>query len=232
MSELLPVAIVPARGGSKRIPRKNIRPFHGIPLIERTLLTLLESELFFDVVVSTDDQEIAEVARDAGASVPFMRPASLADDHTPTVPVILDALDRLSESGLSIGEVAVVYPAAVFTTLHDLAISLEQLHRAIVDQVFSACEYEAPIQRAWRRTSDGLARMLNPEHANTRSQDLEPAYFDAGQFYWWAAGTAEKLRRSESITRAMYLMPPWRVQDIDTPQDWEMAERLFEAQVP
>ena len=227
MSELHRVAIVPARGGSKRIPRKNIKPFHGVPLIERTLVTLLESELFGDVVVSTDDDEIAAVARNAGASVPFMRHASLADDHTPTVPVILDTLDRLSESEMSIGEVAVVYPAAVFTTPEDLATSLELLHQTSVDQVFSACEYEAPIQRAWRRIADGTAEWLHPEHANTRSQDLQPRYYDAGQFYWWAPQTAESLRKGNPIRRAMYLMPRWRVQDIDTPEDWEMAEKLY-----
>lgn len=228
----LRVAVVPARGGSKRIPRKNIKDFHGVPLIKRTLRTLLKSGLFDQVVVSTDDDEIAEVAKTTGASAPFKRAANLADDHTPTAPVILDALNRLKAAGMSVGEVAVVYPAAVFTTAENLMESLELLRQSGVDQVFSACKYEAPIERAWRRSPDGTAQLVQTKHAATRSQDLAPAYYDAGQFYWWAAGIDSLVSRGLPLRRAMYLMPRWRVQDIDTPDDWEMAERLFLTSFP
>lgn len=221
-------AIIPARGGSKRVPRKNVRPFLGVPLVQRTIQTLVRAEIFDRVVVTTDDDEIAAVAEGAGAEVPFRRPAELADDLTPTVPVILDALRRIGAlEGQEAGEICVVYPAAVAVTATDLTGSRDQLHLTGVDTVMSATTYAAPILRSWRQLPDGTAEMIWPEHRNTRSQDLEPAYHDAGQFYWWASATAGKLERGEPVTTGLYLLPRWRVHDIDTEEDWIVAERAF-----
>lgn len=228
MSEMLRVAIVPARGGSKRIPRKNVRPFLGVPLIARTLTTLVESGLFDQVVVSTDDDEIAEISEHAGAWVPFRRLADLADDFTTTVPVIVDAIKRIQElTQRSVGEVLVAYPAAVLMTAEDLNSSLSMHHETGFDVTMSATTYPAPILRAWRMLPAGSAEMIWPEHRLTRSQDLEHAYHDAGQFYWWAPGVAQCLADGDSVRYGLYMMPRWRVQDIDTPEDWQMAERLF-----
>jgi pseudaminic acid cytidylyltransferase len=219
MSEMLRVAIVPARGGSKRIPRKNVRPFLGVPLIVRTLTTLVESGIFDRVVVSTDDDEIAEISEHAGAWVPFRRSADLSDDFTPTVPVIVDAINRIQDlTQRSVGEVLVAYPAAVFMTAEDLKSSLSMHRESGFDVTMSATTYPAPIFRAWRMLPDGSAEMIWPEHRITRSQDLEPAYHDAGQFYWWAPGVWQRLAAGDSVRYGMYVMPRWRVQDIDTPR--------------
>lgn len=228
MSEMLRVAIVPARGGSKRIPRKNVRPFHGVPLIVRTLTTLMESGLFDHVVVSTDDDEIAEISENVGAWVPFRRSADLADDFTPTVPVIVDAINRIRDlTQSSVGEVLVAYPAAIFMTVNDLESSLSTHRETGFDVTMSATTYPAPILRSWRMLPDGSAEMIWPEYRSNRSQDLEPAYHDAGQFYWWAPGVAQRLADGDSARYGIYVMPRWRVQDIDSLEDWQMAEGLF-----
>jgi pseudaminic acid cytidylyltransferase len=228
MSEMLRVAIVPARGGSKRIPRKNVRPFLGVPLIVRTLTTLVESALFDHVVVSTDDDEIAEISEHAGAWVPFRRSAELADDFTPTVPVIVDAINQIQDLRQScVGEVLVAYPAAVFMTVEDLESSLSMHRKSGFDVTMSATTYPAPILRSWRMLPDGSAEMIWPEHRNTRSQDLEPAYHDAGQFYWWAPGIWKRLAAGDSARYGMYVMPRWRVQDIDDEEDWIAAEKAW-----
>ncbi len=228
MNKTQPLAIIPARGGSKRIPRKNIKKFLGVPLVQRTIKTLVESEIFSQVVVSTDDDEIAGVAEAVGAVAPFRRPSKLADDHTATVPVILHALDWLEDHGVSFSDVAVVYPAAVFIDADDLTMARHQMESSEVDQVFSACEFDAPIQRAWRIADNGHAVMEHPEHEMTRSQDLEPRFYDAGQFYWWAEGTREKLVSGSKISRALHLLSRTRVQDIDTPEDWLLAEMKYQ----
>lgn len=223
------VAVIPARGGSKRIPRKNIRPFHGVPLISRTIATLRDSGLFELVVVSTDDEEIAEIARQAGAEVPFIRSEELSDDHTPTVPVVVDAIERLEQlGGWTLGDVCVAYPAAVFVTRDDLAAAREVMRASSADGVFCAAAHAAPILRSWRKTTDGLAEMIWPEYTNTRSQDLEPAFFDTGQFYWWAEGTWKMRAAGHPVTTAMHTVERWRVQDIDDEEDWRAAELIFE----
>lgn len=222
----LVVAVVPARGGSKRIPRKNIRPFRGVPLLARTVALLRDAELFDRIVVSTDDEEIAAVAADAGAEVPFLRPGELADDHAGTRPVIVHALEALEDAAADrIDALCTVYPAAVFVHAEDL----RQAYQRLVEHddapfVFSAAAFPAPIQRAVRERPDGTAQMFWPEHVTTRSQDLEPAYHDAGQFYW---GRREAWLAGGSVLEAgslMHVIPHWRVQDIDTLDDWVRAE--------
>lgn len=225
------VAILPARGGSKRIPGKNVRPFAGVPLLARTISILQRGGLFDRIIVSTDDREIEEVARGAGAEVPFRRPATLADDHTPTTPVIAHAVRTLEEQSghHQLGPVCAVYPTAVLTTEDDLRSALALLGSpSTTSYVATATTFGAPIQRALRRLPDGSCEMLWPEHRQSRTQDLEQTYHDAGQFYWGhrAAWLAEEPMFEES-TR-LHVIPRWRTQDIDTLEDWERAELLFE----
>jgi N-acylneuraminate cytidylyltransferase len=223
------VAVIPARGGSKRIPLKNIRPFRGRPVVARTIATLRAAGLFDAIVVSTDDPRIAEIARDAGAEVPFLRSPDLSDDLTPTTPVVLDAIDRYRRvTGKPIGEVCIAYPASPLLTPDDVLAAHRLLQESGVDSVFCAAAHSAPIRRAWRQSGDGLAEMVWPEFENVRSQDLEPTYFDAGQFYWWAVGTAERKASGEQLSTAMYVVDRWRIQDIDNEEDWVSAELAYE----
>lgn len=220
------IALVPARGGSKRIPRKNVKPFRGVPLLTRVVGTLVESGIFDRVVVSTDDDEIAAIAEAAGAEVPFRRPAELSDDHTGTRPVIQHAIRELRGAGQAVDELCVVYPAAVFVSGDDLAAGRERLRSSGAQFVMSAASYAAPVQRALTVGDDGWMTMLWPEFALTRSQDLAEAYHDAGQFYW---GTVDAWLTGPSVLAGRtvpHVLPHWRVQDIDTPEDWERAELI------
>lgn len=225
------VAIFPARGGSKRIPRKNIRDFCGQPMLAWPIVAARQSGLFDHLVVSTDDPEIAEVAKAYGAEVPFMRPADLADDFTGTVPVIRHAIEQLQHQGLVMDAVCCIYPTAPFLQAADLTGAHDALVAQQADYVFSATRYPFPIQRALRLRPDGCVAMFWPENQQVRSQDLEPAFHDAGQFYWgqtgaWLSGQAIYDGRS-----VPYLLPRTRVQDIDTPEDWQVAEVLYRSGV-
>jgi pseudaminic acid cytidylyltransferase len=220
------LAVIPARGGSKRIPRKNIRPFLGVPLLARTIALLKRSAVFDRLIVSTDDDEIAEVARAAGAEVPFRRPAELANDITGTLPVIVHAIGEMRSCGMQPAYVACVYPAAVLTTVADLRAAWELLRESGADYVFTATSFPYPIQRALRRSGAGC-EMIWPEHRETRSQDLEPAFHDAGQFYFGRCQAWLGSRPLFSPRSRMLELPRHRVQDIDTPEDWERAELLF-----
>lgn len=224
------IAVIPARGGSKRIPRKNIEDFGGRPMIAWSIEAARQSECFDRILVSTDDTEIAEVAQCHGADVPFMRPAALSDDHTGTISVIAHAIEWLQEHGETPEAVCCLYATAPFVTPGALQQGYRALNEHIdADYAFSVTSFPFPIQRALRMTSNGRVEMFQPEHFNTRSQDLEEAWHDAGQFYWgrtdaWQAGRALFGQRSIPIP-----MPRHRVQDIDTPEDWERAEWLFRA---
>lgn len=223
------LAVVPARGGSKRIPRKNIKPFHGVPLLARTIATLLDSGQFGHVLVSTDDDEIADIAESAGAVVPFRRPPELADDHTPTAPVVTHAVTQAAALlGDESGHVCVVYPAAVFVDAEDVVAARRLLRDTGSDYAFTATTFAAPIQRALRRLPDGRAELLHPEHRDTRSQDLEEHVHDAGQLYWGRREAWLAERPVLGGDSAVYVLPRWRVVDIDTPEDWTRAELLFE----
>ncbi len=223
------LAVIPARGGSKRIPRKNIKPFCGKPMIAWSIDAAVASNCFDRIIVSTDDPEIADVAKKCGAEVPFMRPQLLADDHAGTIPVIKHAIDQVSMTGESPDFVCCLYATAPFVRAEDLRLGLEKLQNADADYAFSVTSYAFPVQRAIRLTSEGRIAMLNPEHFNTRSQDLEEAFHDAGQFYWGKADAwlAEKvLFDSGSVP---VVLPRHRVQDIDVEEDWLRAEWLFKA---
>lgn len=221
------VAIIPARGGSKRIPRKNIKSFFGKPMLTWSIEAALKSECFDKVVVSTDDEEIATVAKEYGAEVPFIRPAELANDYAGTTPVTAHAVQWLIEQNFAVKYACCLYATAPFIQAADLQQSLKQLKTSQADYVFSATSYPFPIQRALRIKADNSIEMFQPEHFNTRSQDLEEAWHDAGQFYWGTANAWLQGKKIFSREAQIYPLPRAQVQDIDTPEDWQRAELMF-----
>lgn len=224
------VCIIPARGGSKRIPRKNVALFHGRPMIGWSIAAAFASELFAQVVVSTDDPEIAAIARAEGAEVPFTRPAALADDHTPTAPVIAHAIAALGLPEET--PVCCLYATAPMVRADDLRAGHARLARAGVQFVMAITSFPFPVQRALRHDpATGHVAMIYPEHRNTRSQDLKEAWHDAGQFYWARARhwTTGELFGPGAVGLPL---PRHRVQDIDTPEDWARAEALFALTAP
>jgi N-acylneuraminate cytidylyltransferase len=223
------IAVIPARGGSKRIPRKNIRPFCGKPMIAWSIEAALKSGCFDQVVVTTDDEEIAEVARRCGAQVPFIRPAALSDDYTGTTTVVAHAIDWFAVHGQTPAQVCCLYATAPFVSVDDLRQGLTVLTDTACDYTFSATSYAFPIQRALRINKIGQVEMFNPEYFNTRSQDLEEVYHDAGQFYWGSTQAWQENRIIFGSASVPILLPRYRVQDIDTQEDWIRAEWLFKA---
>lgn len=223
------LAVIPARGGSKRISRKNIKSFCGKPMIAWSIEAALKSSCFDHVVVSTDDAEIAEVARQYGAQVPFTRPSILSDDHTGTIPVIRHAIEWFHEQGQASDDVCCIYATAPFVRSVDIRRGLDILTVSGRDYAFAATKYPFPIQRAVRITDQGEVAMFSPEHFKTRSQDLEEAYHDAGQFYWGRSTAWVSGKVIFGPHAALIQLPRYRVQDIDTAEDWQMAEYLFQA---
>ena len=222
------LAVIPARGGSKRIPRKNIREFSGKPMIAWSIEAALQSRCFDRIIVSTDDEEIAEVVRAHGAEVPFMRPAELSDDYTGTTPVVAHAINWINQHGRAASEVCCIYATAPFIQASDLQRGLEVLETTGADFAFSVTSFAFPIQRAIHITPEQRVEMFQPEHFSTRSQDLEEAWHDAGQFYW---GKAQAWLDNKPLFSgaAPVILPRHRVQDIDTPEDWLRAELMFGA---
>jgi pseudaminic acid cytidylyltransferase len=220
------LAIIPARGGSKRIPRKNIKPFHGKPMIGYAIEAALASRAFDRVIVSTDDTEIAEVAKAHGAELPFIRPSDLADDHTPTVPVIAHAIRACDQLGWGVDDVCCIYPGVPLISADDLRTAHEQLVATRAHYVFPVTGFPSPIQRALRRLPDGSVHPFQPENADKRTQDLEPGYFDVGQFYWGRKGAWLK-GLNIHLNGKTLVIPEWRVVDIDTPDDWVRAELQY-----
>jgi N-acylneuraminate cytidylyltransferase len=223
-------AIIPARGGSKRIPQKNIKQFCGKPMIAWSIIAAQQSGCFDDIIVSTDDNKIAEIAQDYGAQVPFIRPAELSDDYTGTTAVIRHAILWLQSAGKNPQETCCIYATAPFVQSEDLRMGLETLVTSQSDYAFSVTSYPFPIQRAIRITKDNHVEMFNPELFTTRSQDLEESYHDAGQFYWGQADAWLNEKPIFSLTSSPVLLPRHRVQDIDTLEDWLRAEWMFKAQ--
>ena len=223
------VAVIPARGGSKRIPRKNVKAFCGKPMIAWSIEAAKASGCFDQVIVSTDDEEIANVATAWGASAPFMRPAELSDDFTGTLPVIRHAVEWLNQNVAPVEYACCLYATAPFVSSEDLQQGLQLIKDTGSSYAFSVTSYAFPIQRAIRITKHGRVAMFNPECFQTRSQDLEEAWHDAGQFYWGtaAAWCEERLIFGEDSVPVK--LPRHRVQDIDTPEDWVRAEWLFQA---
>ena len=220
------IAIIPARGGSKRIPRKNIKEFCGKPMLAYAINAAKESGLFNHVIVSTDDAEIAQIANKCGALTPFVRPCELANDYTPTVPVISHAIYAVRDLGWQFENVCCIYPSVPFIQINDLIDTLKHIIKNNVSFCFPITNFPSSIQRAFRILNDGRLAPFNLEFENVRTQDIEEAYYDAGQFYW---GTAETwLTKSNIHSNGLgHLIPNWRVVDIDTPEDWLRAELLY-----
>ncbi len=223
------LAVIPARGGSRRIPRKNIRPFAGRPIIAWSIDAARACGLFDHVVVSTDDDEIAGVARGCGAETPFVRPKDLADDHTGTNAVVRHAIGWFGERGSLPEHVCCLYATAPFVQPHLLREGFERLVANGSSFAFSVTGFEFPIQRALRIDARGRVQPIWPENAARRSQDLEHAYHDAGQFYW---GTARAFLDDVALysdASVPVILPRHLVQDIDTEEDWTRAELMFGA---
>ena len=222
------LALIPARGGSKRIPRKNIRFFRDKPMIAWSINAARAAGCFDRILVSTDDDEIAEVARSFGAEVPFQRPAHLADDKTTTQAVVMHALQWCEQQGLEPQAVCCLYATAPFVQPADLVEAGLLLEQAPTSSfVFPVTTFPFPIQRAIRIDTAGRSVMFQPQHFNTRSQDLDEAFHDAGQFYW---ARPEAWLSSVNIfdDGCPLILPRWRVQDIDTEEDWLCAEQLHQ----
>ena len=223
------LAVIPARGGSKRIPRKNIRLFGGKPMIAWSIQTAIASGCFDRVVVSTDDPEISAAAREWGALVPFSRPAALADDHTGIMPVVRHAIEWHVDQGFNPEHVCCIYPTAPLLEPSVLVDAYQRMVRSGSQFCFGVASYGHPIQRALRLDTMGGVSMFSTEHSLTRSQDLEPAFHDAGQFCWGTSaafidGRSPFLQKSVAV-----VLPRHRVVDIDTPEDWQLAEALHMA---
>ena len=220
------IAIIPARGGSKRIPRKNIKLFMGKPMISWSIGVAQAAGIFDRIIVSTDDLEIARVANQYGAEVPFVRPNDLSDDYVGTTEVIAHATQWVLEQGLDVKAVCCIYATAPFVRASDLSAGLIALQSGDWAYAFSVTDFAAPIFRAFHKQPDGGLEMFFPEYFDVRSQDLPHALHDAGQFYWGQPNAWLEGKRIFDKHSMPILIPRWRVQDIDTPDDWTHAEML------
>lgn len=223
------LAVIPARGGSKRIPRKNLRDFCGMPMIARTIKAAVDSNCFDRIVVSTDDAQIADVSRQYGADVPFIRPAELADDYVPLMPVVRHAAEWCRENDDNYGRICCLSATAPLLRSSDIRDGLNALVDAGSKFAVAVTRYAFPVQRAVRISANGRLIMFCPEEFTSRSQDLETAYHDAAQFYWGTkdAWFSESIVFSEAAVPV--ILPRIRVQDIDEPEDWAAAEAMFRA---
>jgi pseudaminic acid CMP-transferase len=223
------IAVIPARGGSVRIPRKNVRDFCGKPMIAWPIKIAKDSGLFDRILVSTDDEEIAEKSKHFGAEVPFMRPKNLSDDYTGIIDVMSHAVTWMSNKKWKINAVCCIYPTSIFLTINDLKKGLELLNTENWSYTFSATEFEHSIFRSFKVLPNGGVEMFFPENYSARSQDLPEALHDAAQFYW---GNPEcwikNMKIFESYSYPIKI-PFWRVQDIDTENDFKKAEILFKS---
>ena len=223
------LCVIPARGGSKRIPRKNIRDFCGKPMIAWSIEAAKASACFDQIIVSTDDEEIAGVAKLWGAEAPFIRPAELSNDFVGTTPVVAHTVKWYQDQGQALTAVCCLYATAPLVDPNDLHQGEQLLKNSKKNTVvFSATSFPYPIQRAICIDPDGYAAMFNPECYSKRSQELIHAYHDAGQFYWAKATTWATVNNLFEGMRPL-LLPRWRVQDIDTEEDWLHAEIIYKA---
>jgi pseudaminic acid cytidylyltransferase len=221
------VAIIPARGGSKRIPRKNIKSFNGHPMISWSIKSAIDSKCFDWVIVSTDDDEIAEISKFYGASVPFMRPMELSDDFVGTSDVVAHSVNWISNNIGQVTYACCIYATAPFLRPDDLRLGFEIMLTSGAEYAFSVTSFSFPIQRAIKITPSKRVKMFDSKFENFRSQDLEDAWHDAGQFYWGRANAwLSKLSLFGNFS-APVILPRYRVQDIDTLEDWHFAELML-----
>ena len=223
------IALIPARGGSERILRKNIRKFSGRPIIAWSIELAKRSEIFDRIVVSTDDHEIAETALNEGAEVPFIRPSKLSDSGTGITLVVKHAILKMQQSDIVVRELCLIYATAPFLQIDALKKGLELLHAEDCDYVISVTTYASPIQRAVKRTANGRLAMFQPDSYNSRSQDLETAYHDAAQFCWGTINAWLEERPAYGANTVPIVLPRHLVQDIDTEEEWRSAEWKFKA---
>jgi len=223
------ICIIPARGGSKRIPGKNIKDFNGKPIISYSIEAAIESNCFDRIIVSTDDKEIMKVANNLGAETPFIRPKELSNDFTPTNPVINHAIEWVKKNDQLPEYVLCLYATAPFVDKYAIQDSLKQLVQSKLDYCFTVTNFSFPIKRALKINSNNALEMLYPEHYLTRSQDLEEAFHDAGQFYWGRTHAFLNEYKMFSEVSSPYMLPSYKVQDIDTQDDWIRAELMHKA---
>ncbi len=223
------LAIIPARGGSKRIPKKNRKLFLGKPIIAYSIEAAIGSGLFDEVMVSTDDPEIAEIAKKYGAKAPFLRTAKNSDDFATTVDVLKEVITKYSEAGTSFEYACCIYPTAPFITSEKLNDAFRLMQTENFDSVFPVMQFSYPIQRALKVDKGSKITLFQPEHLNTRSQDVEPAYHDAGQFYWFKSSILEHDAKLWTDNSGVIIIKDTEGQDIDTLSDWKIAEWKFKA---
>jgi N-acylneuraminate cytidylyltransferase len=221
------IAIITARGGSKRMPGKNIRDFLGAPIISYTITAALKSGCFSEVMVSTDDQRIAEIARFYGASVPFLRSAGTAGDLSPMADVVLEVLDKYEAMGRIFSTFCCLLPTAPFVTAEKLRSAVEKMEHPGVGSVIPVVKFGFPILRSFK-IEDGKLQMNWPAHMHTRSQDLPPAYHDSGQFYFVRTKIFRKEKKLFTNHALPIILPESEVQDIDTEEDWKIAELKYQ----
>jgi len=230
---MINVAIIPARGGSKRIHKKNIRDFCGKPIIAYSIEAAINSGVFDRVIVSTDDQDIAEVSKKYGAEIPFIRPDNLADDHTGTNDVVVHAIKALEAEGETIGYACCIYATAPFLQTQFIQRGLAELKAADnKNYAFSVCKFNYPVQRSFTiETSARNVTLLQPESIGARSQDLPEVFHDAGQFYWGVAQDFTNVKDKGMFSRFAIpiVLPSYLVQDIDDEEDWRRAEYMYQA---
>jgi N-acylneuraminate cytidylyltransferase len=223
------LCVIPARGGSKRIPRKNIKDFLGKPIIAYSIEAALSSGCFDRVIVSTDDEEIVGVAREYGAETPFVRPPELANDYAGTLPVIKQAIEWFEQNDQAPQFVCCLYATAPLVRPETINQVFQQFQESGADYCFTVTHFASPIQRAIKIAASKRLEMFYPENFNVRSQDLEEAYHDAGQLYW---GKAEAFKQQTPIfseAASPFILPRYLVQDVDTPEDWILAELMYQA---
>ncbi len=218
------IAIIPARGGSKRIPRKNIKDFLGKPIITYSIEAALESKLFDEVMVSTDDEEIAEIAKSYGAIIPFMRGKRNSNDFATTVDVIVEVLQEYRKQGKTFEYGCCIYPTAPFVNKLLLENALNKFVSENLDSVFPVLPFSFPIQRAVRLVKENKIEMFHSEHLLSRSQDLEKAYHDAGQFYWFKTEIIFKKEKLWTDNSGGIIISELEAHDIDNMEDWKIAE--------
>jgi len=218
------LCIIPARGGSKRIQKKNIKNFLGKPIIAYAIEAALKSSLFDEVMVSTDDKSIAKIAEEYGAKVPFLRSDKNANDYATTVDVINEVLTQYKSEDKEFKQACCIYPTAVFVTDKLLNTAFEMLNGNNFDTVFPVLEFSFPIQRAVKKDATNKITLFQPEHLNSRSQDLEKAYHDAGQFYWFKTAVLQEKGKLWTDNTGVIVIKESEGQDIDTLEDWKLAE--------
>jgi N-acylneuraminate cytidylyltransferase len=220
--------IVPARGGSKRIVGKNSRPFHGVPIILRVLGILGASKLFDEIIVSSDDLKITQLVEEAGYIAPFVRPGHLATDTIGTSEVANHAIEWLLGSGAGKdADFLLAYPTAVMMTEVHLREARQLLNPGVCDFVFSAARFPSEVQRGWWKAEDSSVKPVMPGNQSARSQDFEPVYYDAGQFYWTTYNGWRPEVLEQGVKRRLYEIDQIEAVDINTEDDWIRAERLF-----